>query len=159
MKKIAKKTTITQKIIDQAEMLAGKAYSIGMIADALGIAYGTCFNNGDLSEAIKRGQANARQKVIDALMLRADADQSSTAAIFLAKQLKVFESPFTTETPKTIADTITRIGDIYEAVSEGRLDRDKGDRLVGYLDKLLKGMELSELEKRLKTLEDKANGK
>ena len=66
---------------------------------------------------------------------------------------------FTTATPKTLSAAIERIGDIYQAVAIGELDQEKGDRLVGYIDKLVKAIEVSELEKRLKILEDKANGK
>lgn len=155
----AKKTRVTQDIIDNAELLASKAYSVTMVADALGVGVTTCYDNTKLSEAIKRGRAAARQKVVDALMLRADGDQSSTAAIFLAKQLKVFDNPFTTATPKTLEEAIVRIGSIYQAVASGELDQEKGDRLVGYIDKLVRAIEVNEIEKRLKILEDKANGK
>ncbi len=68
-------------------------------------------------------------------------------------------NPFITATPKTLGAAIERIGSIYQAVASGELDQEKGDRLVGYIDKLVKAIEVSELEKRLKILEDKANGK
>ena len=154
-----KKTVITDNIIDQAELLASKAYGITMIADALGVGITTCRNNESLKTAIKRGRSEARQKVINDLMARSENDQSATSSIFLAKQLKVFDDPFTTATPKTLDEAIGRIGDIYQAVAIGELDQEKGDRLVGYIDKLVKAIEVSELEKRLKILEDKANGK
>ncbi len=153
------KTTITKEIINQAEQLASKAYGVAMIADTLGIGVTTCRNNKALKTAIKRGQSEARQKVINDLMARSEGDQSSTAAIFLAKQLKVFDNPFTTATPKTISEAIERVGDIYQAVAVGELDQEKGDRLVGYLDKLIKGFEISDLEKRIASLEDKQDGK
>jgi len=150
---------ITQKIIDQAEQLSKKAYNISMIADALGIGYKTCFNNKELQEAIKRGQSQARQKIVDDLMARSEADQSSTATIFLAKQLKVFTVPYQTATPKTIKEASDRIRQIYIDTASSVIDEERAKYLIGFLESYIKSIEVGSLEERIKALEDKASDK
>jgi len=150
---------ITQKIIDQAEQLSKKAYNISMIADALGIGVTTCYDNTKLSEAIKRGQSQARQKVVDDLMARSEADQSSTATIFLAKQLKVFTVPYQTATPKTIKEASDRIRQIYIDTASSVIDEERAKYLIGFLESYIKSIEIGSLEERIKALEDKASDK
>ena len=158
-KTTATKTTITKKIIDQAELLASKAYNQVMIADALGVGYRTCSNNKDISEAIKRGQSKARQTVVDHLMTRSEADQSSTATIFLAKQLKVFTVPYQTSTPKTIQEASDRIKQIYADTASGVIDEERGKYLIGFLESYIKSVEVGSLEERIKTLEEENDKK
>ena len=153
-KTTATKTTITKKIINQAELLASKAYNQIMIADALGVAYRTCSNNKDISEAIKRGKSQARQKVVDDLMARSEADHSSTATIFLAKQLKVFTVPYTTAKPKTIEEASERIIGIYADTASGLIDEERAKYLIGFLESYIKSVEISDLETRIKLLEE-----
>ncbi len=149
------KITITKEIIAQAELLASKAYNQVMIADALGIAYRTCSNNKDISEAIKRGQSQARQKVVDDLMSRSEADQSSTATIFLAKQLKVFTVPYQTATPKTIEEASDRIRQIYADTASGVINEERAKYLIGFLESYIKSKEVGDLENRIAALENK----
>ena len=158
-KTTAKKTTITKGIIKQAEQLAGKAYGVAMIADALGVAYGTCFNNSELSEAIKRGQSKARQKIVDDLMTRSENDQSSASSIFMAKQLKIFTVPYTTSSPKTIEEASDRIRKIYTDTASGLIDEERAKYLIGFLESYIKSKEVGDLENRIKFLEEKEEKK
>ena len=158
-KSTAKKTTITKEIIKQAEQLSGKAYGVTMIADALGIAYRTCFNNKDLSEAIKRGQSQARQKIVDDLMTRSEGDQSSAATIYLSKQMKCFTTPYTTVKPKTIEEASDRIVQIYADAASGLIDEERGKYLIGFLESYIKSVEVGDLENRIKQLEENQDGK
>ncbi len=151
-KKVATKIVITDEIISQAEQLASKGYSTQLIASSLGIGYSTAKSNNEaLKVAIKKGRDEARCTIVDKLLAR--ADESDTALIFLCKNLKVFEDSYITATPKTIDEATQRIADIYGAVSSNELDKDKGDKLVSYLEKYIKAYELSELEKRIEKIE------
>ncbi len=154
-KKATKKTTITKEMVKQAELLASKAYSVITISDALGIAYGTCFNNGELSEAIKRGQSKARRTVVDHLLKRSEEDQSSTASIFLAKQLKVFTVPYQTATPKNVVEASDRIKQIYTDTASGLIDEERAKYLIGFLESYIKSVEVGNLESRIAILEQK----
>ena len=157
IKSTATKTTITQKIIDQAELLAGKAYNISMIADALGVGVNTFHTNKSLKSAIKCGQSQARQKIVDDLMTRSKNDQSSASTIFMAKSLKVFTVPYTTATPKTIGEASERIIRIYADTASGLIDEERAKYLIGFLESYIKSKEVGDLENRIKALEEKDN--
>ena len=145
--------------IEQLEALAAKGYTVTMICEAVGITRQAAYKNRYIIDAIKRGNAAARQKVIDDLMARSEADQSSTAAIYLSKKLKVFNDPFPTSTPKSAEDATKKISNIYKAVAAGTLDEEKGTHLVGYLEKFIKAHEVTQLEKRIEKLEEASHGK
>lgn len=142
--------------IDLSEVyeLACKGYSVTMICSAIGITRTTAYNHSDIIDTIKKGANKAKQDVVDHLMKRSLEDQSSTASIYLSKQLKVFEDYFITSKPKSISDAIERIATIYDSVSKNELDSDKGSKLIGYLEAYIKAYEVSELEDRIQALED-----
>jgi len=150
------KTVITDKIIKQAENLASKGYSTQMIASSLGIGYSTAkSNNKALKSAIKRGRDKARKAVVDKMMKR--KEESDTILIYLSKSLKIFEDEYPTGIPKSISEATERVADIYKQVAENRLDKDKGDRLIKFLDIYIRVKEISEMEKRLEDLENRCN--
>ena len=141
--------------LKQAEELASKGYTVTMVCNALGISRTKAYRNRDIIDTIKAGHDFARQKVVDNLFSRSAEDPSATASIFLAKSLKVFDDPFPTSKPINIKAAQERIAQIYIAVSRNELDAAKGDHLVGYLEKFIKSIEITELEKRIEKLEGK----
>lgn len=141
--------------LEQLEALAAKGYTARMCFEAIGISESKGYGDKEIMATIKSGAAKARQKVIDDLMARSEADQSSSASIFLAKQMRIYEEPFPTSTPKSPAEAIKKIGDIYKAVAENRLSGERGTYLIGFIEKYLKAYELSELTERIKALEEK----
>ncbi len=147
------KTRVTPSLLADAKALAGKGYSNIILADALGISASTCTNNKLLKIAIKEGRSVAKQKVIDDLMSRSEVDQSATSSIYLSKVMRVFDDPFPTATPKSPLDALKKISDIYVAVARNQLSEDRGNNLVGYLEKYLKAFEISQVEDRLTEVE------
>ena len=144
--------------LPELEALAGKGYSVEMLCSAIGIAKQTAYNNKYIMDAIRRGHSTAKQKVVNDLMNRSEVDQSSTASIFLAKQLKVFDTYFPTASPKSPSDALNKISNIYTAVSRNELSEEKGTALISYLEKYVKAYEVSDLEKRIAKIEDAQNG-
>ncbi len=146
--------------LQELEALAAKGYSLTMVCEAVGISTSKAYNDREIVDAIKRGKAIAKQKVVDDLMSRSMEDQSSAASIFLAKKLKIFDDPHPTASPKSADDAAKKIATIYKAVSEGKLDQEKGNYLISFLEKYIKAFETSELEKRVQQLEEAIdNGK
>ena len=139
--------------IEQIYTLASKGYSVTMICNAIGISRTKAYNNRDIINTIKKGTSDARQKVINDLFARSEADVSATATIYLSKQLKVFEDYYPTSTPKNIKEALTKIQDIYQSVARNELNSDKADKLIHYLEVFIKSYELSELEQRVAELE------
>ena len=153
---MAKKLNIN---LEELEALASKGYSVTICCDAIGITRTTAYNNSYIIDTIKRGTAKAKQKVVDDLMSRSEVDQSSTASIFLAKQLKVFDNYYPTASPKSPTDALNKISNIYTAVSRNELSEEKGNSLVGYLEKYVKAYEVSENTEKIKKLEEAQNVK
>lgn len=147
---MAKKIAVN---LDELEALAAKGYSITMCCEAIGITRTTAYNNSYIIDTIKRGAAKAKQEVIDHLMVRSLSDQSATATIFLAKQLKVFSTPYPTSTPTTPTEATKRISKLYKDVSSGLIDEDKASALVSYLQAYIKSYEVTELEERITKIE------
>ena len=137
--------------------LAVKGYTAAMIFDAIGISHSKGYHDLQIKQAIKEGHSEARQKVVDDLMGRSESDQSPTASIFLAKQLKVFDTYFPTSSPQSPTDALKKISNIYVAVARNELSEDKGTHLIGYLEKYVKAYEVSDLEERIKKLEEVQN--
>lgn len=136
----------------EVDALASKGYSVTMICEAIGISRAYAYKNKDVIDTIKASHTKARQRVVDDLFSRSESDQSATATIFLAKQLRVFDAPFPTSTPKKPADAVAKISNIYTAVAKGDLDAEKGTHLVGYLEKYLKAYEVNHLAKELEDI-------
>ncbi len=147
------KTKITPSLLADAKALAGKGYPITIIADSLSVGYSTCRNNVALKAAIKEGQAKARQDVVDHLMERSLSDQSATSSIYLSKVMRVFNDVFPTSSPNSPSDALKKISDIYTAVARNELSEERGNHLVGYLEKYVKTFEVSDLEERISRLE------
>ncbi len=134
---------ITNEIIKQVEILASKGIATTLIADSLNIAVSTTRCNEEIKEAIKRGRKTIRNKVVNNLIKKSEKDRTPTATIYLANKLKVYDEYFPTSKPKTIAEAVDRIGDIYTAVSNNELSSEKADRLISYLNTYLKAYEIS----------------
>ena len=147
------RTQITDEIVLQAETLASKGIATTLIADSLGIAVSTTRCNDDIKEAIQRGRKIIRDKIVDDLIRRSEKDTTPTATIYLANKLKVYDDYFTTSKPKTIAEAIDRIADIYTAVSNNELSSEKADRLINYLNTYLKAYELGLERKNRKSID------
>lgn len=143
--------------LEELEALAIKGYSISMICNAIGINRSTAYRNSDINNTIKRGRDQAKQKIVNDLMARSESDLSSTATIFLAKQLKVFEDYYPTSTPKSISEALSKIMSIYKSVASNELSSDKADKLIHYLEIYIKAYETNELTKRLEELENLHN--
>ena len=146
---------ITVELLEDAQSLAAKGYTNIIIADSLGIAASTCTNNKLLKLSIKEGRSQARKLVVDALMQRSLEDQSPTAAIFLCKQLKIFDEHYPTSTPKSAEDALKKIASIFVSVARNELSQEKGTHLIGYLESYLKGHLVHDYDVRLEELEER----
>ncbi len=153
---MAKKIEVDLK---QIEELASMGYNITMVCEAVGISQSKAYADKEIIEAIKRGKTAAKEKVLNDLFARSEADSSSASTIFLAKQLGVFNPKYTTSKPKTITEASERITKIYADVAESELSEEKGKYLIGFLESYIKSVEVGSLEERIAALEDKQDGK
>ncbi|WP_415408246.1 hypothetical protein ACLHDG_06750 [Sulfurovum sp. CS9] len=141
--------------LEELEALAAKGYNITMCCDAIGISQSKAYKDIHIIQAIKRGHATAKEKVLSDLFARSEADTSSASTIFLAKSLGVFNPKYSTTKPKSIIEATERITKIYEDVAAGDLSEEKGKYLIGFLESYIKSKEVGELEERISALEEK----
>ncbi len=141
--------------LEELEALASKGYNITMCCEAIGISQAKAYADKEIIEAIHRGRAAAREKVLNDLFARSESDSSSAATVFLAKQLGVFNPKYSTTKPKSIIEASERITKIYADVAEGELSEEKGKYLIGFLESYIKSIEVGELEERISKLEAK----
>ena len=145
--------------LEELETLASKGYNITMCCDAIGISQSKAYKDVQILQAIKRGHASAKEKVLNDLFTRSESDASSASSIFLAKSLGVFNVKYSTTRPKSIIEASERIVKIYEDVAIGVLSDEKGKYLIGFLESYIKSKEIGELEQRITKLEEKSDGK
>jgi len=149
------KSKLTTKLKDKCIKLAKRGFSDLAICKHVNISkttlYSTSYSN--LLASIKEARADQADKVFDDLIARSENDVSSTATIFLAKQLRVFTPNYVTSKPKTADEASNRIAQIYIDVSNNELDADRGDRLISYLNAFIKSYEISDIESRLEAIE------
>ena len=153
---MAKKIEVNLK---ELEALGSKGYNITMCCDAIGISQSKAYKDVQILQAIKRGHASAKEKVLNDLFTRSESDTSSASSIFLAKSLGVFNIKYSTARPKTITEASERIVKIYEDVAVGVLSDEKGKYLIGFLESYIKSKEIGEMEQRINKLEEKSDGK
>jgi hypothetical protein len=139
--------------LEELEALASKGYNVTMCCDAIGISQSKAYKDVQILQAIKRGHASAKEKVLKDLFARSQSDTSSASSIFLAKSLGVFNIKYTTARPKSITEASERIVKIYEDVASGILSEGKGKYLIGFLESYIKSKEIGELEERVSELE------
>ena len=145
--------------LEELESLASKGYNITMCCDAIGISQSKAYKDVQILQAIKRGHASAKEKVLSDLFARSESDTSSASSIFLAKSLGVFNTKYSTTRPKSITEASERIVKIYEDVARGILSDEKGKYLIGFLESYIKSLEISDLEQRIGVLEGEKNAK
>ena len=106
-------------------------------------------------EFLKKGRQSLRERITSAMVSRID-EADSTMLIFSAKRLGLFNPSLETKEPTNTAEALAELLRIYSSVASGEISAEQGDKLVGILQNYLKAYELSELEARLKALEEKA---
>lgn len=160
VKQIKKGLSMAKKIevdLKKIETLASKGYNITMCCEAIGISQSKAYKDVQILQAIKRGHASAKEKVLNDLFARSESDNSSASSIFLAKSLGVFNTKYSTTRPKSIIEASERIVKIYEDVATAVLSEEKGKYLISFLESYIKSKEVGELEERIVSLEEKVN--
>lgn len=146
---------ITKEMIDEVERLAGLGLNELQISESIGMGYSTFQRNKEhFGEAIKKGKAALRAMVSEALISKMGGGDI-TALIFIAKRLNLFQSSIMSQPPKTINQAMKELGKVYSSLASGEIGDSQADRLSAILDKLIKGIELHDLDERLRIIEER----
>lgn len=141
---------ITNEMIADAQKFAEAGLNNKQIFEAMGISESGFYNNKQLMESVKKGRIELRQKVSEALLGKAVDLGDSTTLIFLAKRLSLFSTEkieFDIKTPQKALETLQKIG-------SSDLETDHKNALKAIVESAIKVIETTELEERIKRLED-----
>lgn len=146
---------ITQQMIDEVERLAGLGLNELQISESIGMGYSTFQRNKErFGEAIKKGKATLRATVSGALISKMSGGDV-TALIFIAKRLNLFQPSITSQPPKNIGQAMKELGKIYSSLANGEIGDSQADKLTAILDKVIKGIELHDIDERLRIIEER----
>jgi ASC-1-like (ASCH) protein len=142
-------------MLQEVERLSALGLNEAQISESIGMGYRTFqTKKHHFSEALKKGKAELRARVSEALLSKID-EGDTTALIFTAKRLNLFTPSIEAKTPATIHEALKELTSVYSAVARGELSEATGDKLAGYLERFMRAIELSEFEDRLLKLEGK----
>lgn len=150
-----KQIEITQQMIDEVERLSAIGLNESQISESIGIGYSTFQRYKEhFGEALKKGKAALRERVSNVLLSKMDGGDT-TALIFMAKRLSLFQPSIEVKAPKTIKQAMEELTAVYSAHARGEITENQADKMVSILDKFIKGIELFEIEERLKIIEER----
>lgn len=149
------KIEITEEMLQRAEELSASGLNKLQIAEALGISYDTLNrNSASFTDVIKKGRATLAEKVGRQLISNMESGDT-TAMIFMAKKLNLFEGGhLEAKTPADAKQGLEELTKIYTAQAKGEITAERADKMASLLDKVLKGIEVNDLEERIKALEE-----
>lgn len=149
-----KQIEITQQMIDEVERLSAIGLNESQISESIGIGYSTFQRYKEhFEEALKKGKTTLRERVSTVLLSKIEGD--TTALIFIAKRLNLFQPSIEAKAPKTIKQAMEELTAVYSAHARGEITENQADKMVSILDKFIKGIELFEIEERLKIIEER----
>lgn len=151
---MARKPKITKLLISKAAELARAGFSHKQIQEAVDISHTAFYGNVELLAAIKREESELRTKVSDALMSKAVDTSDTTALIFLAKRLNLFNSNVNIQ----IKDSKTALEGLSKLI-DADIPLEQKNSTKGIIESYLKGVETVELEERIAKLEESKNEK
>lgn len=145
---------ITPQMLDEVERLASLGLNEAQIAESIGIGY-TTFQRykSSFGESLKKGRVALRERVSNALLSKMDSGDI-TSLIFIAKRINLFQPSIATKAPKNIKEAIDEFKTLYTSFASGDINESQADKLMGILEKYIKGLETFEIEERLNALEE-----
>ncbi len=146
---------ITETMKREVERQAALGFSERQITEAIGISISTWQRNKEHFEySLKKGRSALRERITSALLSKID-ENDSTSLIFVCKRLGLFTNSFDATTPNNPKEAMAEMLRIYISLADGTITDSQADKLMGTLQSFIKAYEISELERRVKAIEEK----
>lgn len=147
---------VTETMLSECERLASLGFNEKQISEAINMTYSVFQNKKDyFRDALKKGRQQLRERITSSLLAKID-EQDVTSLIFVSKRLGLFTNSFDASTPSDVKEAMAEMLKIYVSLADGTISETQADKLMGTLQSYIKAYEVSELETRLKALEEKA---
>ncbi|MDB2405696.1 helix-turn-helix domain-containing protein [Arcobacteraceae bacterium] len=144
---LARKSVITQEMIEQVYKLARSGISNNQIIEAIGISKSTFYANLELMDLVKKAKVELRDEVANALLTNAN-NGDTTSLIFLAKRLNLFSEDCNIK----LTDSKSALKSL-EQLANADISIEHKNSLKNIISDYLKGYETAVLEERILKLE------
>lgn len=149
-----KEIMITQSMKEEAQRLSALGFNEKQISEAIGLNYRTFQDKKEhFIDHLKRGKKELRERIASAMISKID-ENDTTALIFICKRLGLFTHSIEATAPTTSKEVLQELSKTYEALGNGNIQESTALTIKGLLESVLKGIEVTELEERIKTLEE-----
>lgn len=137
-----------KELLPIAYRLASSGLSNKQIIEALHISKSSFYADKDIMDTIKKGKAELREKVSDALLAKA-TDGDTTALIFLSKRLNLFTEQLQLDltSPENALNS-------YKTLTDADISLEHKNSLRAILSDYFKAFETVDMEERLTALEE-----
>jgi len=150
---------ITTEMKSETMRLASLGFNEKQISEAIGLNYRTFQDKKEhFLDFLKKGKQELRERITSALLSRID-EQDVTSLIFVSKRLGLFSNSFDATAPNSTQEAMAEMLKIYVSLADGTITETQADKLIGTLQSYVKAYEVSELERRLTIIEERANEK
>ncbi len=150
------KTTVTKEIIQEVQELAEQGFNNVLISQSLNIALSTLSQNKELKESIQRGKMILAKKVIASIL--DTLENTPTNQQMLVKRLCLFTPIVDIQKPTNAQEALNNLSMATQQYSRGEINESQLRTIEAVSNSFIKGYELTDLEKRIKKLEEN-NGK
>ena len=150
------KTIITDEIIKEVGILAEQGFNNILISQSLNIAPQTLSTNKELKESIQRGKLALAKKVTHSILNT--LEDTPTNQQMLVKRLCLFTPVVNIQEPSNAEEALSNLATATQQYANGEINESQLRTIEAVSNSFIKGYELTDLEQRVKTLEDKANG-
>lgn len=152
-----KQIKITEKMTKECERLAALGLNEKQISESLDMAYSSFQKyKSHFREALKKGKAHLRERITSRLLENIDKG-SETSLIFACKRLGLFQPSMNiAKAPKTVQEAVQALSRIYQASASGDISEQQAEKLAVLVEKIIKAVEVGDLEERILALEKEA---
>ena len=148
---MAKRTTITDEILQQCRELASNGFTNQQIALALNVSTITLSKNRKLVQSIQEGKLELAKTITKSILANLDENQDR---LFIAKRLNLFSPQINIKKATTAKEALENLSTAIKQFGDGEINESQLRTLEATTNSFIKGFEVVEIEERLKKLEE-----
>ena len=147
------KMIITPELLKNVEELSSQGFNNVMISQSLNISKEALSRNNQLKQSIQKGRLTLSQKVTQTVLDTLESNPTNMQ--MLVKRLCLFNPLIDIKKPTSSEDALANLAAATKAYADGEINESQLRTIEAVSNSYTKGYELTELEKRITTLEEK----
>ncbi len=145
------KTTVTDEIIQEVQILAEQGFNNVMISQSLNIGRQTLSTNKDLKDSIQKGRLDLAKQVTQSVL--DSLETNPTNQQMLVKRLCLFNPLIAIKKPTNADDALSNLAAATKAYANGEINESQLRTIEAVSNSYVKAYEITELEERISKLE------